>query len=359
MNALWMDDWNAAREHFKAWWNRDGLVLAVHGVPADTPHGDAPPPEPTSDPTRRQTDLAWRARNNRHALSRNLWLADTLPLADTNFGPGSLGTMLGAIPHVAETTVWYEPCMDHDDPESYPPLVFDPDNRWYRFHEDMLRTEVQSSRGNYLVGFPDLIENIDTLAALRGDQELMMDLVDRPDWVQAKLAEINTAYFEAFDRLRDIIVLPDGSTCFCAFGLWAPGTVAKVQCDSCAMFGPEMFERFVLGPLAEQCSRLDYSMYHLDGTQCFPHLDLLMSIDSLDAIEWTPQAGIEGGGNPRWYDLYRRILEGGKSVQAVGVKPDEVIPLLEACGTRGMHIKTHVEDADDARELIKQVDAMR
>ena len=44
------------------------------------------------------------------------------------------------------------------------------------------------------------------------------------------------------------------------------------------------------------------------------------------------------GGHPQWYDLYRRIKAGGKSVQAVGVKPEEVVPLLDAVGPEGMYI---------------------
>ena len=38
--------------------------------------------------------------------------------------------------------------------------------------------------------------------------------------------------------------------------------------------------------------------------------------------------------------MYRRILDAGKSVQAVGVKPEEVVPLLDAVGGEGMYVMT-------------------
>jgi hypothetical protein len=38
------------------------------------------------------------------------------------------------------------------------------------------------------------------------------------------------------------------------------------------------------------------------------------------------------GGVPEWYGLYRRIQDAGKSVRAVGVKLDEILPLLDALG---------------------------
>ena len=102
------------------------------------------------------------------------------------------------------------------------------------------------------------------------------------------------------------------------------------------MISPAMFRQFAVPYFRAQCDWLDYSMYHFDGETAMQHLDALLSIDSLDAIEWTP-VGAAGqsnvsptGGNAHWYDLYRRIKAGGKSVQAVGVKPDEVIPMLDA-----------------------------
>ena len=80
---------------------------------------------------------------------------------------------------------------------------------------------------------------------------------------------------------------------------------------------------------------------HLDGHQCLCHLDHLLAIEPLDAIEWTPDPTVPGGGSPEWYPLYRRILGAGKSVQAIGVKPDEVIPLLDAVGGKGIYISVN------------------
>ena len=47
--------------------------------------------------------------------------------------------------------------------------------------------------------------------------------------------------------------------------------------------------------------------------------------------------------------LYRQILAAGKSVQAVGVTPSEVGPLLNAIGTRGVYL--HVEGIADPATL--------
>jgi hypothetical protein len=112
-------------------------------------------------------------------------------------------------------------------------------------------------------------------------------------------------------------------------------------------------------PLAAQCDWLDYSLYHLDGTQAMHHLDALLEIESLDAIEWTPQAGLPGGGSPRWYDFYRAIRKGGKGVQAIGVAENEVIPLLDAVGPEGLFISAGAKDEASAEKLLAKVEPYR
>lgn len=183
-----------------------------------------------------------------------------------------------------------------------------------------------------------------------------MDMIERPEWVLEKVAEVNAVFFEVYERVYDIIKLEDGSSVFGAFRLWGPGKVAKVQCDTSAMFSPKMFSQFVVPALTEQCAWLDCSMFHLDGHQCIPHLDLLLNVESLDAIEWTPDPQVPGGGDPAWYAMYRKILDAGKSVQAVGVKPEEVVPLLDAVGGKGMYIMTAAQSEAEAEQLIKAVE---
>ena len=347
----WKPNWEETKRHFTDWWNREGLVLGMWSAPpSDRPRLDLPHPRKPATITEAYTDNDWRARNIHHKLSRSAFPADILPIADTNMGPGSLATFIGADPHFTRETVWYEPSIrDFDTPESVPPLRFDPENRWWRLTEALLRKSRELAGNNYLVGCPDLVENLDILAALRSPQTLLLDMIERPEWVCGKAKEINQVWFEAYNRIYDITKLSDGSSGFWAFDLWGSGKTAKVQCDLSAMFSPAMFETMVLPALTEQCEWLDHSMYHLDGTQALCHLDHLLGIDALDAIEWTPQTGIETGGSPRWYDLYRRILNAGKSVQVINVQREEVIPLLDAIGGRGVYVMTEVDPEIQAR----------
>ena len=353
----WKPDWPKARENLTRWWNRQGLALSLtcpRAAPVEAV--PEPPPEP-ADLEVRWTDPAWRVGRAEYDMARRRYLGEAFPYLGAQIGPGSLGTFVGATPHFDAVTVWYEPCIA--DPDTSGPIRFSPEgNHWWDVHLALIDEGLRRSRGRYLVSQPDLIENIDTLAAMRGNKALLYDLVDRPAWVHARLAEINEAFFAAFDLIQERVRDSDGGNAF-IFDIWGPGKTCKVQCDFSCMISARMFREFVVPYLEAQCDWLDYSLYHLDGASAAHQLDALLGIESLDAIEFTPEPKVPSGGSPHWYDLYRRIKAGGKGVQAIGVAPEEVVPLIDAVGPEGLFIMTSAPDEASAERLAQEVEAYR
>lgn len=359
MTCAWKENWEETRQHFVDYWNRDGFLVGAWGAPKKpaengvvVPHEEVedPGPPPSLEAFHRDPDL--RAKINHWTMAHSTFPIDTIPLVTHEVGPGSLALYLGSPPGLDRRTVWYHPIWDKiEDPESLPPLEFDPEQEWVRIIEEGLRKSRALADGKYLVGSPDLIENIDILASLRDNNQLLMDFVMRPEWVDQKLQEINRAWLTAYERVYNITKEADGSSSFRAFCVWGPGKAAKLQSDASAMISPAMFERFVAPYLDEQCEYLDQSMFHLDGHQCICHLDLLLGIEGLDAIEWTPDPQVPSGGSPEWYGMYRKIIDAGKCIQAIGVKQDEIVPLLEAVGTKGVYILTNIESPEQAKEI--------
>jgi len=352
----WKPNWDETKKHFNDFWNRKGVVIASWGPPKAVKQIE--PVQEVGCPDIREYYLnpVLRAKVNHYRLSEGYFGADVLPLSDTFFGPGSLATFIGSEPGISDETIWFEPCvMNESEPEKLPPLKFDPENKWWKLTEQTLKECVRLGKGKYMVGCPDLVENIDVLSSLRDPQTLMFDMIERPEWVKQKVWEINKVWFEAYQRIYDIIKLDDGSSSWAAFRVWGAGKTAKLQCDASAMFSPEMFKEFVVPALTEQCSWLDNSLYHLDGTQAMCHLDALLAIKELDAIEWTPQAGIEPGAHPRWFDLYRKIIDAGKSVQIMSVGHDDLKPMLDKIGRDGIYVMTGGVSAAQMEKMYNSV----
>lgn len=365
MKALWKTNWPQTRQHFLDWWKCEGLVLGCWGTGIDSnqpPHVDAAEPAPAADPQQYHTDPPSVAQRIHYEMAHKVWPADVLPLSWPDIGTVTLAPYLGAIPKYEKDNIWYHSCIT--DPDAHPPLRFDPAHPYSQMLESVLRQTVAQSRGHYFVGMPAIVPNLDVLAELRGIQNLLMDMIERPAWVHEKLSEIETAYRQVFDILYDIIKDEDGGMAFGYFMLWGPGKTGLLQCDAAAMFSPKMFDEFVVPYLKQSVEYLDYSMFHVDGHQCLAHVDLLLQIDKLDAIEWTPDPQVPPGGSPHWYDLYKKILNAGKSVWVANIDVDDVIPLLDAIGSKGVYLNVVTAggkkiNADDLERLAESIESYR
>jgi hypothetical protein len=351
--VAWKPDWEDYRRRATAFWERRGLLVGSWGAPRTAvPHADVPDPGPGRDWEERHVGWQWRIRAEHRRLANSAFPLDALPAAFTCYGPGSLALFLGARPEFKDT-VWFHPVTD--DLAQLPTLRLDESNPWWRRTVEHLTAQVALADGNYLVGLPDLVENMDILSSLVGGDRLMFDLVERPELVAAKIMEVNQVWLAAMERLVPIVSDHRGGNAFGAFVLWGPGRTAKLQCDAAAMFSPRVFQRMIVPALTEQCRWLDYSLFHLDGTQAIGHLDHLLAIDELDAIEWTPQSGLEAGEHPRWWEMYRRIKAAGKCVQVMVHDPAGIPALLDAIGPEGVYLVNWLADEAAAERVARLV----
>lgn len=335
--GYWKDNWAESQQHYLDWWAGKGLVVSMweHLQTDGPPHEVVPPPPPARDLAQFWFDPEWRAANLHYLLSRSSFAADIPPVANTHLGPGSLAAILGAELEGADDTIWIHPRPDAENT-----LVLDEHNRWWQLHLDLVRACKRLAQGRYYVGCPDLIEGLDTLAGLRGTQTVLLDMIDDPEKLEQQLQTVNDIWFQVFDRIYAEIN-ENGEMAFCYFSLWGPGRLAKLQSDISIMISPSNFRQFVQPYIRQQCQWLDYSLYHLDGVGAIRHLDALLEIKELNAIQWTPGVGQPQGGDPCWFDLYKRIRAAGKAIMPCWVEVNELQPLLDAVGPEGVNVLMH------------------
>ncbi len=355
MMNTWKPNMEATKRRYVDWWNHQGVVLNMweHFQEGVAAHDDIAPPPPPRDLHQKWFDPEWRARYLDWYVAHSSLKADILPVANTHLGPGSLAAILGGVFEGGEDTIWIHPhpCFD-------PAIPFDPEHPNYLLHKQLLRRCKQYSQGHYYVGMPDLMEGLDVLAALKGTDQVLIDTVMRPEEVERQMQRINDIYFIVFDELYDIIREGD-EMAFCYFSSWAPGKMTKLQSDISTMISEEDYRRFVQPFIREQCQRIDYTLYHLDGVGAIRHLPALLEIRELNAIQWTPGVGEPQGGNKKWYDLYRQILDGGKSIMASWVTLSELPDLLNHIGTEGVHIEMDFHNEQEVEKAMEIVEKAR
>ena len=248
----------------------------------------------------------------RYFCDTHAFLGESFPNLNIDFGPGSTAAYLGSDIGFKEDTVWFKKCLDGWD--GVPKLTFDPENKWFKKHLQLAKDCRALAKDDFYVDMPDLMENIDVLASLRGAQDTLFDLLDEPVKVGQRIQEVTDVYYDYYDRFYDVIKDKDGGNAYTVFQIWGPGRTVKLQCDFSAMMAPEDFRKYIQPSLRTQSENVDHVLYHLDGPAAIKHMDALMEIEGIDALQWTSGDAGPDGTLPDWDVIYDKAIAAGKSI---------------------------------------------
>ena len=272
-------------------------------------------------------DLSWTAEQVIDAIDEELsqieFLGDAYPFVNFDaFGPGVLAAFCGAKLDNGSGRVWFFPEKEREIADIR--VRYDPDNVYARRIKELYRAGVKRWNGAVVMGMPDLGGVLDVAATFRGSENLLLDLYDDPDEVKRLTGEIQTAWYAAYN---DLLSALDGQGCNTNWsGILSRKPSYIAQCDFCYMIGNPMFREFVRDTLREDTEKLDHVIYHLDGVGELNHLDDILAIEKLDAVQWVP-----GEGKPTcdvWMDVYRRIEQAGKQSWICG-GPDDFLKIVD------------------------------
>ena len=248
----------------------------------------------------------------RYFCQTHAFLGESFPNLNIDFGPGSLASYLGSEIGFKEDTVWFNKCLDGWD--GVPKLTFDPENKWFKKHLQLAKDCQALAGDDFYVDMPDLMENIDVLASLRGAQDILFDLLDETEMIGERIQEVTDIYYEYYDRFYDVIKDEEGGNAYTVFQIWGPGRTVKLQCDFSAMMSPEDFRKYIQPSLRSQSENVDHVLYHLDGPAAIKHMDALMEIEGIDALQWTSGDAGPDGTLPDWDVIYDKAIAAGKSI---------------------------------------------
>ena len=261
-------------------------------------------------------DFSWTPEEIVEALEWELssfeYLGDAYPVVDlAPFGPGVLAAFCGATLDNSSGRVWFFPC-ERDVTKLH--IRYDPENKWARRVKDICRAGIERWQGDIIITMPDLGGILDVVASMCGTEELLYATVDEPEEVHRLILEAEQAWQEAYADFAKILA-PQG--CMTNWnGILSAGTTYIPQCDFAYMIGPDMFREFVLETLRRDTERIENTIYHLDGIGQLAHVDMLLSLPKLRAIQWVPGDGKPGP--ETWGDLYEKICAAGKNVMIIG-----------------------------------------
>ncbi len=336
-------------QRFEAWWHqelldRPLLIAAANGNPAR--------------PIDRRLELlhdadAWLAAK-RADVAQTHRVCDALPTVRVDFGPVTMGPLFGAKTEYQADTSWTHPFID-DDWSNRPAWTIAPDNdTWLRL-QDLTHRAAAAAPGHFLVCTPDLGGSADVLMNVRGPDQLCLDALDRPDFLREQVDAIYPAWRQAFAMLYARTV-PANAGIVHWLGVWSNEPYMIPACDFNYMIGPEEFDRICLGDIARQAATAGRAVFHLDGPGAARHIDALLTVPHIRAIQFTP-----GEGTPSvkpWVDMFRKIQSQGRSLLIITPKAevDWLCQQVDPAGLAMLVVDCRTpQDADDvAGQLFRR-----
>jgi hypothetical protein len=352
MSLLYKPDWDETKERYRAFWAHEYFGRAAMAVtaPLDNPPDDPPPPPRPATPYERWTDLDYAAACNKHWMRRTFYGGEAFPVWTVGYpGHASIPTFLGSTIGLDFDTGWHAPIITAEGLDAVLKLRVDRDGEWWTFALKMLERAARESAGRCIPSIGAFGGCGDTLAALRGTDRLLYDVMDRPEEVVAAEEYLMGMWFEVYDAFYRIVHdVSEGSTCW--FGFWSPGKTYAAQNDFSYMISPKMFRELFLPMIEKQTRFLDHTVYHVDGIEAFAHVPALCELPRLQAIQILPGAGKP---SPLHYlDTLKAVQRAGKNLQ-IWIAPEEVQAAIEQLSARGLFISTWARTETEARDLLK------
>lgn len=334
-------------KHFDSWWERKNNTIMV--IP------DVKRPGPKYFDIHEFTNIELAYNRHLEYLKTGSFGGDVIPDMSSYLGPGSLCTFIGAEPIHSEKTIWYkEGCTDSDCLLKNCSQFLkgnSEDFQWYNW--SLNATEYYSINSNleFMPSMPDLQQNLDIVAAVMGADRLFMEMMDEPEKIMELLRILHLVWEKAFMAHWERIVDNDGYSAYTHYNIAGKGKTSVLQSDISCMMSCEMFDEFELPFLKEQCKSLDNVIYHLDGPGALRHLDSILTINKINAIQWVPGAGTPGNAHDSWHYIYDKIVKSGKGLY-VFLMPDEIHEFVEKYGDGRILIRTLVDTPDEQKRLV-------
>ncbi|MDR0902345.1 MAG: hypothetical protein LBM92_06215 [Opitutaceae bacterium] len=347
------NDWEKTKRRYAAFWGREVVDRAVICAQAirDGSNYTRPVPE-DGELERFYNDPEWMLERNLSRFENTHYAGDGFASVWVPFATGGHCCYTkGAEYQYTARTVWVHPVIKDWETN---PIIFDADSKLLETHCRMLAHLCDHAKGRYLTGNYDHCGNLDSLAALRGSDNLLVDFLAEPGRVKEGVRKIQEIQKHTMDRFYKILQPANGGTVNAWMCSFCEERQIQLQCDLSVMISPAVFEEFALPDLEFYNDWPGRTIYHLDGMEQIRHLGMILSAKSVDAVQWTPVDGQPK--TSHFLAELKRIQSAGKSL-VIYPYPEEVELLSRELSHKGLLIKVLGSCTQDvADSLVKIVE---
>jgi hypothetical protein len=347
-------DYEQTRQRIAAFWERELIdrPLVMFALPRPQEEWVPVPESGHATPADRWLDVEYQTELAVAMLSNHEFLGDTLPIAFPNLGPELFSAFYGCPMHFGDYgTSWTDPILD--DWSRADALQLDWDHPYLKTLHAMTDALLEAGKGRFITGMTDWHAGGDAIAAFRDPQRLAVDMLEHLDDVKKMLARLETDYFKLYDIFYEKLRAA-GQPITTWLPLVHDGRYYVPSNDFSIMISKRMFDEVFLPGIVRECRFYERSIYHLDGPGALRHLDSILAIPELNALQWVFGAGNEGF--HRWVSVYRRAQAAGKGIQVI-CSFGELDLIMETLDPHGVFLTMDgVPSREAALDMLKRLE---
>jgi hypothetical protein len=285
-----------------------------------------------------------------YQLKHSVFNAETFPVFWPNLGPEIFTAFYDVELLYKEVTFYAVPVIK--EWSNVDNIVLDFNNSYFRKLEELTYAVLEHCNGKFLVGYTDFHLGLDSAAAFRDVQQLCMDFPLEPDHMKQLIDISSRDFHKVFDHF-DSILKEHNQLSVTWMAIPSFGKMHIPSCDIGTLISPDQFEEFVLPLLKNEIKPMTHNIFHLDGIGVAKHLDIMLTLSEINAIQWVQGVGDE---LPimQWVPLIKKVQAAGKSV-VVDLQLSELESFMKEVEPNGIFLCLST-DPDIQPAIIKKVE---
>ncbi len=279
---------------------------------------------------------------------------ETFPVFWPNLGPEIYSALFGPELEFGDVTAWANPTLKNaEDIFAAQELVFSKKNPYYINLLEQTKIALEKCKNRYIVGTTSWATGVNTLAAWIEPEQLCKDLLTYPEAVNNLLRKTEKDFREIYDVFYNLITVEHGQPS--ASWLSIPTISGKqhiLKADFSNLISTDLFDQFCKPSLEFESNIMDRVIFHMDGKGMANHIESILSIDNIHAIEWEQGLGRDAP-IMQWVGLIKLIQSQGKSL-VINLTLSELKPFMSEVSPEGILLRVSADDSvqDDILEKL-------
>ena len=209
---------------------------------------------------------------------------------------------------------------------------------WFDLLKEITQLLGERSNGRQAVVQTLMRGPTDLAEAVLGPELMALSMYDNPAALKRFLEEATQVFLEILQAQHDRMPTVEGGYVN-PFGVWAPGTGVRTQCDASAFLSPKQYKEWYLPYDERICDAVGYSVIHLHS--CSLHtVDPLLEVERPQAIQVTLETAPSTVPTlEEMVPIFRRILEQKPLIADGPLTVEEVSYLQNELPSDGLFIR--------------------